>query len=199
MRLSYRELEDFIAELHAVAPSKRTALKGRLKHFQRLGWPAGTNQGKGARVQYDIGQTLFLAVGMEMLQLGITPERVVEHFNENPDSGVGLAYSFMDALDAGPGEPIYYVFNPEALSHLRGSVLSGGTHHMVVPHAKGHELFEAGSSLRHWRRFSFIDLTEILDRCARHFSERFPDREGLRKPLTAWFVAEGGIDTSGTS
>ena len=89
---------------------KRTALTGRLKHFQKLGRPKGTNKEKGVRVNYDIGQVMSIASGMEMLQSGLTPERVVDELR---DADGALSQGFCKAY-AGRAEddPIFYAFGP---------------------------------------------------------------------------------------
>lgn len=191
MYLSYGELEDFLAKIHGVVPEKRTALKGRLKHFQRLGWPAGTNKGKGARVQYGIGQTMCLAVGMEMLQLGLTPERVVDHFKFGAET---VARAFAAALDDyGPyADPIYYIFAPESLSALRGDDFEeSGFVSLTVSRDKIAELFSPGHLLINLRRFAFINLTEILDQ---YLSEFVPNGLGapvnLQEAMENWAQVE---------
>lgn len=77
MDYTYKEIEELIARLHAVHPDRRVALLGRIKHFQRLGWPEGSNVGKGTRVRYDTRRTLSLVIAFELLDVGVTPERAV--------------------------------------------------------------------------------------------------------------------------
>lgn len=187
MYLTYSELEDFLAELHRVAPEKRTALKGRLKHFQRLGWPAGTNQGKGARVQYGVGQTLSLVIGFELLQLGLTPERVVEHLKHK---GTFLADGFIEALtEYGPYEDaVYYVFAPESLVALRGDegTSDPGLNSLMLSRSKIGLAFGETNFLSS-RRCAFINLSDLLNIYIDYFIGRglgSPDR--LREPLENW-------------
>ena len=163
MDLSYGEIEDFLAKIHSVTPDKRTALKGRLKHFQRLGWPAGTNQGKGARVRYNPGQTLSLAVALEMLQLGMTPERVVEHLGIY---GSYLAMGFVDVLisDRPLEEPVFFVFDPDALRLLRDQVEDAkrtGLRHLICRQSEMDDALST-TDIRNWRRMALISLTAIL-------------------------------------
>lgn len=179
MHIGYGELEDFLAEIHGVAPEKRTALKGRLKHFQRLGWPSGTNKGKGARVEYGIGQTMNLAMGMEMLQLGLTPERVVEQLGM---AGSTLCKGFKEALeDYGPNaEPIFFIFMPESLRPLRGEVgrHPTGLQSLMVSRSQVQQALEQASPFLS-RRFAFINMTALLDDYIQYFIGRglgSPDR-----------------------
>ena len=197
MTLTYSELEDFLAEIHRVAPEKRTALKGRLKHFQRLGWPAGTNKGKGARVEYGIGQTMMLAMGMELLQLGLTPERIVLQFKF---SSRLLADSFSEALqEYGPhSDDIFYAFSPETLQSLRGEEDEFWLRAVVSSKSKLHEFFDA-EIFRSARRFAFINISEILYEYITYFIDKglgAPER--LREPIENWQrVATEELEKSG--
>lgn len=186
MNLTYSELEDFLAEMHDVAPEKRIALRGRLKHFQRLGWPAGTNQGKGARVQYGLGQTLSLSIGMEMLQLGLTPERVVQQMGY---SSSYLPNGFEAALDARADDrdQILYVFAPESLYTLRGrDEEQPGIQSLLIAKSKLPELAHvppfAGSN-----RYAVINLSELLYDYLSYFQGRkFEDETEVRAAIKNW-------------
>jgi hypothetical protein len=63
--------------MHGVAPARVGALKGRLQHFQRLGFPAGVNTGRGKPAEYGVSAILRIVVAFELLQLGLMPERAV--------------------------------------------------------------------------------------------------------------------------
>lgn len=178
MNITYSQLEDFLMEVHGVAPEKRVALKGRLKHFQRLGWPIGTNKGKGARVNYDIGQTINLAMGFEMLQLGLTPERVVDHFSL---TGTTLAYGIAEVLKnyGKKNESVYYIFYPESLSTLRDATMDGqktGLQSQLVSASKLQDALSMASL--HWtRRFAMIDIAGLLKTYVEYFL-----KHGLQSP-----------------
>lgn len=194
MQITYRELEDFIAEIHKVALDKRTALKGRLKHFQRLGWPAGTNKGKGARVNYGIGQTMSLAIGMEMLQLGLTPERVVEQAGH---AGGALSQGFFEAFvnRAEDDEPIYYMFDPETLGSLRDAEFEKsrtGLHSVIVSASDVRNALRLAST--HWtRRLALINITAILEDYISYFGDKgLSSPDALAEPLERWQELQKG-------
>lgn len=75
VQLTYREVETVLAYLHGFEDHRRAALSGRIKHFQRSGWPGNTNTGKGRAAVYGFGAIWRLCLGFELLELGITPER----------------------------------------------------------------------------------------------------------------------------
>lgn len=83
MNLTYRQIEDMLAELHGIASESRVALQGRVKHFQRNGWPGGTNTGKGKAASYDFGSAVKIALGFELLEIGLTPERAANLLRDN--------------------------------------------------------------------------------------------------------------------
>ena len=190
MELTYGELELFLAEIHKAAPEKRTALKGRLKHFQRLGWPEGTNKGKGARVKYGFGQTMMLAMGMELLQLGLTPERVVLQLRY---SGGYLADGFAEALKqhGSDGDDVYYIFAPESLIGLRGMDDEEGTSGLRSAMAVKSEIGEVfktalfGAS----RRSAFINMSAILAEFVTYFADKgLETAADLRQPIMKWQI-----------
>lgn len=75
--LSYAQVADVLAAQHEVADANRVAFRGRLQHFQRLGFPAGINTGRGRSAKYGFGQVLMLALGLELIQFGLSPEKAV--------------------------------------------------------------------------------------------------------------------------
>ena len=75
--MQYRELESALAKLIGVYPDKRPRFQARLKQLQRMGFPEGVNAGKSARADYRAEQLFKLAFVLELLQIGITPERAI--------------------------------------------------------------------------------------------------------------------------
>lgn len=118
MRLTYQQIEDVLVRLHDVDDTKRGALRGRFKHFQRLGWPEGANVGKGRRVGYDLRQSLSIVVAFELLQFGLTPERAVTLLQRMKAI---LPVGFLTGLRMDVSNPShsYVVFDPAALHGLR--------------------------------------------------------------------------------
>ena len=71
----YSEVSSLLAELHSVPEDRLTALRGRLQHLQKLGFPPGINTGRGKPAEYFPGQLILLLIGVELMALGIPPER----------------------------------------------------------------------------------------------------------------------------
>lgn len=207
MQLTYAQLEDFFAEMHRVAPEKRIALKGRLKHFQRLGWPLGTNLGKGARVQYGLGQTLSLAIGMEMLQLGLTPEKVKDQMR----LGTYVADGFLTAFEnrGRDEDQVLYVFSPESLYSLRGDVgEQQGIQSLLITQSKIADLYRL-RPFSNQPRYAVINISALMDRTTNYFLEnKLADQDEIYSALqnwksvskkqakaAGWFVSNDDVDT----
>lgn len=77
--LSYGDLERFLAfRHHANFEQMRGALRGRMKHLQKLGFPLETSgAGKGQRVRYAPCVVGKIAVAFELMACGVAPADVV--------------------------------------------------------------------------------------------------------------------------
>jgi hypothetical protein len=78
--LSQAKALDLLAKMHHVATEKRTALRSRLQHFQRLRFPVGVNTGRGKPADYGVGSVAHLVIAFQLLEFGMGPERVVKFF-----------------------------------------------------------------------------------------------------------------------
>lgn len=160
MEFDYGQIEDFLATSHGVAPTKRAALKGRLKNFQRLSWPEGTNRGKGAKVRYTVRQALSLALALEMTQLGLSPEVLIQHMRLAGSLVPGGFLHALDTFEQNHGAT-YLILFPETLRSFRNPEEPGNSGSAVIA---TQEEFPAilRSSIFQVNRFSFIDLTSVL-------------------------------------
>lgn len=73
--LTYGQIEALVGELHGIAPRRMSALRARLKHFKRLGFPPGVNTGRGRPAEYGPGQIVNVLFAFQLLELGFAPER----------------------------------------------------------------------------------------------------------------------------
>ena len=71
----YAELETAIASLHNVSPSAMKTLRGRVRHFQRIGL-VPSSPGKGQKLQYRVADAIVWAVCFELAELGLPPEQI---------------------------------------------------------------------------------------------------------------------------
>ncbi len=121
--LSLGELEAALASLHDVAPDRRHAFQARIKHLQKLGFPPGTNTGKGKRAAYDLEAIAKLVGAFELMQFGLMPTAAARLIETNwPFLKVSVASALHEMLlgyeDGMFGLYWVWVFNPQALSDL---------------------------------------------------------------------------------
>lgn len=77
MEFTYAEILDILSIKHNIAGTKKIAFRGRLQHFQRLGFPTGANTGKGKGVAYSWRELLLIGLALDCLEIGSTPDRSV--------------------------------------------------------------------------------------------------------------------------
>ncbi|MEW4466661.1 hypothetical protein AB1K62_02355 [Parasphingorhabdus sp. JC815] len=75
MEFTYAEIWDILSAKHNITHSKKTAFRGRLQHFQRLGFPAGANTGKGNGAPYSWRELFLIGLALDCLEIGSTPDR----------------------------------------------------------------------------------------------------------------------------
>ena len=81
-----------MAQAHDIAEGKRSAFHARLQHLQKLKFPAGLNTGRGRAATYTVGHIYLIGVALELLQIGLNPERAKRVIEEDLHS-VAMAAS----------------------------------------------------------------------------------------------------------
>ena len=76
---------NLLADAMEIRSELRSAFLGRFQHLQRLKLIEGVNPGRGVAAEYKAHQMLIIAVTMQMLQLGLSPERAVDVIRNNQD------------------------------------------------------------------------------------------------------------------
>lgn len=74
---SYAEVASLLSGMYGIGAERQTALRGRIQHLQKLGFPKGVNTGRGHKASYGPEQLLLLTLAFELAQLGLSPERSV--------------------------------------------------------------------------------------------------------------------------
>ncbi|MCO5794014.1 MAG: hypothetical protein HEQ21_14425 [Blastomonas sp.] len=120
MEFRFAETERALALTHAIADDKRSAFANRLRHLQRLGFPPGVNTGRGKVAAYGVGEVFLLGVALELMQLGLNPERAVDAITDDLFAvamGAGMA-AYDGPPTGGFKNPIFYYLDPSALNDL---------------------------------------------------------------------------------
>ncbi|WP_422343969.1 hypothetical protein [Parasphingorhabdus sp.] len=102
MEFTYSEILDMLAVKHKIKRDKTTAFRGRLQHFQRLGFPTGANTGKGNMVAYSWRELFLIGLALDCLEIGSTPDRCVNEIVKFEDvflSAIGRVARGDQAID----------------------------------------------------------------------------------------------------
>lgn len=194
------QLLDVLAELHDVAPSQRKALKGRLQHLQKMGFPAGANVGRGRATKYDAVAIAKVVIAFELLQFGITPERAAGMVR-------ALAPGWLSHRAASAGHLItrgeedgeedhFLLFHPAALVSLSGAAddsefllrSAASFDRDKLSDAIGFQDSDETDRLQGLhRRFAAINLTSLLYHAAIRLNEQAGvPHQAFGEALMAW-------------
>jgi len=114
---SFAVVEKALARLNHIAPSKRSAFANRLKHLQRKGFPPGVNTGRGRAADYQPEHVVLLALALELITFGYTPEKAIGAMEESLGS---IAEGIYRATDF--KETILCSFQPNGLGDLQDKI-----------------------------------------------------------------------------
>lgn len=123
---SFGQLEELLATIHHIAPERRVAFQGRLKHLQRWGFPTREKPGKGRAIAYSIEHVFRAVLALEFIQAGINPKLAIDLVEANWESIVPTVYlnGFTGTervkFGAGSNHDWCWLVRPEALRGLTG-------------------------------------------------------------------------------
>lgn len=83
MQLSYSKMLEIFVWMHRIPQSGIGAFKARLRKLQGEEVPFGSRPGKGKRVDYDLPMIAELAIALELLQAGLSPNDAAELIKPN--------------------------------------------------------------------------------------------------------------------
>jgi hypothetical protein len=72
-RITSGDVENVLAAVNSIRAEARVAFQGRIKHFQRQGFPEGSNTGKGKPAEHTLDTLLQLVFAFELSQAGLPP------------------------------------------------------------------------------------------------------------------------------
>jgi hypothetical protein len=116
----FAQIESALATMHKVASDRRSAFQGRLKHYQKQGFPEGINTGRGRAAAYTAIHGMHLAIALEFNELGILPERAINMYKaQKLFINNAIARAAHDKL-CDEAHELFVYFDPSALNDLRG-------------------------------------------------------------------------------
>jgi hypothetical protein len=111
---------ELLAVAMEVPIERESALLGRFQHLQRLRLIEGINPGRGKAAEYRAHQLLIVFIALQMLQLGLTPERAVDVIKQNQDR-VRKAIC-ISVIGDEPISPSLFWFDPAILTRSQAEI-----------------------------------------------------------------------------
>lgn len=119
MRLSFGHVESALAQHFRVRADRRKPFASRLKHFQRMGFPPGTNTGRGIAATYHVGHPFLLGLALALSEFGLTPERCIAVLGRNARTILqALGEAATQALERSNPVPMVLYFDAAAFSEV---------------------------------------------------------------------------------
>ena len=136
---SFGQLEELLATIHHIAPDRRMAFQGRLKHLQRWGFPTDEKPGKGKAISYTIEHVFRAVLALELIQAGINPKFAVDIINSNW-GGTLRTTAYLNSFTGtervkyggGSEDDWFWLVRPEALRSLTESGESDYDKHEAI-------------------------------------------------------------------
>ncbi len=180
-----------LSTMHRIDPAKEVALRARLKHLQRLGFPSGVNTGRGRAARYGPREIIHLLAAFELLQLGMTPERAAEILELHGYIVVIAARMGSQRLvrpDASPKTDFLVCLDPIALSVLAISKsVEDPSSETVFYRDVGTFADDLEAGEIRFRRQSIINMTEVISDAAWVLEEIMSiPKDQLGQALIAW-------------
>lgn len=109
--------EAVLGDMYRVTEGHRVALRGRMKHFQRMSFPAGANPGKGRAAILSFDELAQLTFAFELVQAGLSP---IPARDITAGSWLRVRDAVAAAMRPGPDGDLWAILHPEALRELTG-------------------------------------------------------------------------------
>ena len=170
MKFGFKELDQVLAASNNVPEEGRSRFAARLRNLFRLGLNLPTGRG-GQRTNYGPEDLLKMALAVELLQIGLLPEKVIDAVARNwPEFRYKIAQARLSRLN---GRPVstYMVFEPALMT--MGRELSHGNFNRMV--AAAQSIFQS-RIIRSFRRAAVINIGMVWDAIEGALDQEFPDK-----------------------
>lgn len=167
MPFVFSQVDDALAKVHTIVPEKRSAFSNRLKHLQKLGFPGGINTGRGRAAEYRGHHIFLLGVALQLIELGLNPERAIRVVEENLQPITAAARLCLSNLrrDVEAYETdsnvIFLRFDPANLNDLRNRHSDGASVSLwYAGRGTLNDFFDTMGTL--WPRLALINLSSLI-------------------------------------
>ena len=118
---NFSMVEAVLAKLHDIEDGQRSAFANRIKHMQRLGYPSGTNTGRGKAAVYSARQLYLIGFALELAQLGLATDAAIPLMQDNMETVARATVEALQARFKPTSPPIFIYFDPARLDPLMTS------------------------------------------------------------------------------
>lgn len=108
VEFTFGQVEAVLSAVNNIADDKRVAFTGRLKFLQKNGVPMRSSTGRGKAGSFSFDHLLQVAVAVELLQAGLTPQRAAALVRQNWWMKAEEIYSILEDLDYRPTDFLDY-------------------------------------------------------------------------------------------
>jgi hypothetical protein len=112
----YAQVERALASLCEAENVQRTAFRGRLKHFRKLGIPQ-QQPGKGSRIRYTASDVFQLMIACEFAEFGIDPHLITDIVRRHWRTK-GNLFQAIDLAQRYPGNDFHVAIEPHFMSWI---------------------------------------------------------------------------------
>lgn len=205
MELTRKQLEAVLVAHHRIQPEKQATFRSRIKTLQRMGFPPGTNVGRGPKVDYSADHLLMLVTVFELQQIGLPADRAIKTVLAGWDGlkvGFGVAFQLQDQFKPSAEKVLGWIHG-RALRDMQFE-LRPPLHHAGIPFATAITASAFTQRLQQTsaKRMSYSYLVLDLSDITRSVVAACTDAAGLDEvdlglELHRWAEHEGGYIQGG--
>ena len=170
VEITRKQLERMLIAHHRIRPDKEETFRSRIKTLQRMGFPPGTNVGRGPKVGYSAEHLLMLISVLELQQIGLPADRAIKTLEagwRDLKGGYGAAYELQDRFPRDQvidDEKIFGWIHVRALSEMQlpPPNLPFEVHIPVATVITASALQQPRSNRRMSYSFVLLDLSDIV-------------------------------------
>ncbi|WP_022684603.1 hypothetical protein [Sphingobium bisphenolivorans] len=119
IKFSFAQVSSILESVHRIAPVHSSAFRARLKHLQRLGFPSGINTGKGKAAAYGFRELMMLAVALQLIEIGMSPEKATGICQANESDIVRYTVKAINLANSDKKMEYFLVVHHSSLENLR--------------------------------------------------------------------------------
>ena len=189
MQLQHKALVAVLAAMFDIDDPNLVAFKGRMQHMQRLGFPPGSNTGRGKPSTYGWRELFLLSMAFQFLEIGATPDRTIAYLTKAEEPLLVALRNVVKSVLEGKKAGDFENFLKVELSGLQSLQTNREEREQfcVLPHDKIKALFASEGGTISQSRYTFIDLAHVVSIALDEIGNLLPnDQDDNVKSLLDW-------------